>query len=99
RRGRCPARVARPADRARALARRRTAGHPARPRPGRQGRRLLPPAGPPGGETVEVAFPSGRTADEICTTEIATVAWAAQMGTLTFHPWPVRRSDVDHPPD
>jgi DNA primase len=25
------------------------------------------------------------------------VAWAANLGTLTFHPWPVRRPDVDHP--
>jgi DNA primase len=25
------------------------------------------------------------------------VAWAAQMGTITFHPWPVRAEDVDHP--
>jgi DNA ligase D-like protein (predicted polymerase) len=48
-------------------------------------------------ETAEIAFPSGRTADEICPTEIAVVAWAAQMGTITFHPWPVRREDVDHP--
>jgi len=23
--------------------------------------------------------------------------WCAHMGTLTFHPWPVRRADVDHP--
>jgi DNA ligase D-like protein (predicted polymerase) len=46
---------------------------------------------------VEVEFPSGRKATEICPTEIATVAWAAHMGTLTFHPWPVRRDDVDHP--
>ncbi|HEX6712589.1 MAG TPA: non-homologous end-joining DNA ligase [Thermoleophilaceae bacterium] len=48
-------------------------------------------------ETAEIAFPSGRTADEICPTEIAVVAWAAQMGTITFHPWPVRADDVDHP--
>jgi DNA ligase D-like protein (predicted polymerase) len=48
-------------------------------------------------ETVGITFPSGRTADEVCPTEIATVAWAAQMGTITFHPWPVRRGDVDHP--
>ncbi len=48
-------------------------------------------------EEVEVTFPSGRTAKEICPTEIATVAWAAHMGTVTFHPWPVRRADVDHP--
>jgi DNA ligase D len=52
---------------------------------------------PPYLETVEIKFPSGRTADEICPTEIAVVGWAAQMGTITFHPWPVRRADVDHP--
>ena len=48
-------------------------------------------------ETVQVTFPSGRTADEICPTEIAVPVWCAQMGTLTFHPWPVRRADVDRP--
>ncbi|HKE49915.1 MAG TPA: non-homologous end-joining DNA ligase [Actinomycetes bacterium] len=48
-------------------------------------------------ETATIAFPSGRTADEVCPTEVATVAWAANLGTLTFHPWPVRRSDADHP--
>src|SRR6516164_8503437 len=47
--------------------------------------------------TATIRFPSGRTADEICPTEIAVVAWAAQMGTITFHPWPVRREDLDHP--
>src|SRR5215207_7161789 len=48
-------------------------------------------------ETVEITFPSGRKAEEICPTEIAVPVWCAQMGTLTFHPWPVRRDDVDHP--
>ena len=48
-------------------------------------------------ETATIEFPSGRTADEICPTEVAVVGWAAQMGTITFHPWPVRRDDVDHP--
>jgi DNA ligase D-like protein (predicted polymerase) len=48
-------------------------------------------------ETARIAFPSGRFADEICPTEIAVIAWAAHMGTITFHPWPVRREDVDHP--
>ena len=48
-------------------------------------------------ESVEVTFPSGRTAEEICPTEIAVPVWCAQMGTLTFHPWPVRRTDVDQP--
>jgi DNA ligase D-like protein (predicted polymerase) len=48
-------------------------------------------------ETVRVTFPSGRTADEVCPTEVAVPVWCAHMGTLTFHPWPVRRRDVDHP--
>ncbi len=48
-------------------------------------------------QTAEIRFPSGRTADEICPTEVAVVGWAAQMGTITFHPWPVRSNDVDHP--
>jgi DNA ligase D-like protein (predicted polymerase) len=48
-------------------------------------------------ETAGITFPSGRTADEICPTEIAVPAWCAQMGTLTFHPWPVRRDAPDHP--
>jgi DNA ligase D-like protein (predicted polymerase) len=48
-------------------------------------------------ENCEVTFPSGRTAKEVCPTEIAVPVWCAQMGTLTFHPWPVRREDVDKP--
>jgi DNA ligase D len=52
---------------------------------------------PPYVQTVRITFPSGRHADEICPTQLADVAWAAQMGTITFHPWPVRRADVDHP--
>ncbi|GAA3076063.1 hypothetical protein GCM10020000_71770 [Streptomyces olivoverticillatus] len=47
--------------------------------------------------TGRIAFPSGRYADEICPTETAAVLWAANLGCLTFHPWPVRRSDTDHP--
>lgn len=57
----------------------------------------VPQGAPPYVQTAHITFPSGRTADEVCPTEIATVAWCAQMGTLTFHPWPVRRVDVDHP--
>jgi DNA ligase D-like protein (predicted polymerase) len=48
-------------------------------------------------ESVEITFPSGRNAEEICPTEIAVPVWCAHMGTLTFHPWPVRRDDVDRP--
>lgn len=57
----------------------------------------LPKAAPDWIETARITFPSGRTADELCPTEPAALVWAAQMGTLTFHPWPVRRPDVDHP--
>jgi DNA primase len=57
----------------------------------------VPKGAPDYVETCRIAFPSGRFADEVCPTEIAVVGWAAQMGTITFHPWPVRRDDVDHP--
>jgi DNA ligase D len=57
----------------------------------------IPRGAPDYVETARIQFPSGRFADEICPTEIAVVGWAAQMGTITFHPWPVRRDDVDHP--
>jgi DNA ligase D len=57
----------------------------------------IPKGAPDYVETARIQFPSGRSADEICPTEVAVVAWAAQMGTITFHPWPVRSSDVDHP--
>jgi DNA ligase D len=57
----------------------------------------IPRGAPAYVETARIEFPSGRHADEVCPTELAVVAWAAQMGTITFHPWPVRRDDVDHP--
>src|SRR4051812_13577464 len=57
----------------------------------------IPRGAPDYVETCRIEFPSGRHADEICPTEIAVVAWCAHMGTITFHPWPVRRADVDHP--
>src|ERR671916_1674422 len=57
----------------------------------------IPRGAPDYVQTARIEFPSGRYADEVCPTDVATVAWAAQMGTLTFHPWPVRSDDVDHP--
>ena len=47
--------------------------------------------------TGRISFPSGRYADELCPTEAAAVVWAANLGCLTFHPWPVRRGDTEHP--
>lgn len=57
----------------------------------------VPQGAPDYVETVTITFPSGRTADEICPTELAVVAYCANLGTLTFHAWPVRRPEVDHP--
>jgi DNA ligase D len=57
----------------------------------------IPRGAPEYVQTARIQFPSGRHADEVCPTEVAVVGWAAQMGTLTFHPWPVREDDVDHP--
>jgi DNA ligase D len=52
---------------------------------------------PPWVETAKITFPSGRTADELCPTDLAHVVWAAQMNTIVFHAWPVRRTDTDQP--
>jgi len=52
---------------------------------------------PPWIETAEIAFPSGRKAVELAPADLAHVAWAAQMGTVVFHPWPVRAIDTDQP--
>jgi DNA ligase D len=47
--------------------------------------------------SAKITFPSGRTADELCPVDLAHVAWAAQMGTIVFHPWPVRAARPDQP--
>jgi DNA ligase D len=59
----------------------------------------VPRGAPDWAGSARITFPSGRTADELCPPpgETAFGVWAAQMGTVTFHPWPVRRPDLDHP--
>ena len=57
----------------------------------------LPKGAPEWVETVEVKFPSGRTADELCVVELADVIWAVQMSTVEFHPWHSRRADTEKP--
>jgi len=57
----------------------------------------IPSGAPPWIETVHVEFPSGREADELCVTELASVIWAVQMSTVEFHPWNSRRADVERP--
>ncbi|MBO0840113.1 MAG: ATP-dependent DNA ligase, partial [Sciscionella sp.] len=57
----------------------------------------VPKGAPEWVQSARITFPSGRTADEVCPTEPAVLAWAANLGTFDFHPWPVRRPHVDHP--
>ncbi|MEV8375696.1 non-homologous end-joining DNA ligase [Kribbella sp. NPDC056861] len=58
----------------------------------------LPNGAPDWMETVQVTFPRyNRTADELCVTELAHVAWAVQMSTVEFHPWNSRRADTEKP--
>jgi bifunctional non-homologous end joining protein LigD len=47
--------------------------------------------------TVQLAFPSGRTADEIVVDDAAGLAWIVNLGCLELHPHPVRTADLDHP--
>jgi len=57
----------------------------------------LPNGAPSWVDTVRVDFPSGRHADELCVTELASVVWAVQMSTVEFHPWNSRRADAERP--
>src|SRR5690349_8165614 len=47
--------------------------------------------------TVELAFPSGRTADEVVVTDEAALAWVINLGCIDLNPHPVRAADLDHP--
>src|SRR5246500_2423569 len=58
----------------------------------------IPSGAPDWLETVQIYFPRfGRTADELCVTELASVIWAVQMSTVEFHPWNSRRADTERP--
>jgi bifunctional non-homologous end joining protein LigD len=48
-------------------------------------------------QTVELRFPSGRTADEVVVTDEAALAWVINLGCIDLNPHPVRASDLDHP--
>ena len=47
--------------------------------------------------TVELAFPSGRTADEVVVDNEAALAWVVNLGCIDLNPHPVRSADLDHP--
>jgi DNA ligase D-like protein (predicted polymerase) len=48
-------------------------------------------------ETVELSFPSGRTAEEVVVRDAAQLAWVVNLGCIDLNPHPVRASDLDHP--
>src|SRR5437870_6243700 len=48
-------------------------------------------------ETVELSFPSGRTAHEIVVRDAAQLAWVINLGCIDLNPHPVRADDLEHP--
>jgi bifunctional non-homologous end joining protein LigD len=47
--------------------------------------------------TVQLAFPSGRTADEVVLDDAAGLAWVANLGCLDLNPHAIRATDMEHP--
>jgi DNA ligase D-like protein (predicted polymerase) len=47
--------------------------------------------------TVTLAFPSGRTAEELVVDDAAGLVWIVNLGCIELHPHPVRSADLDHP--
>jgi DNA ligase D-like protein (predicted polymerase) len=47
--------------------------------------------------TVTLAFPSGRTAEEVVVDDAAGLAYVVNLGCIELHPHPVRTGDLDHP--
>jgi bifunctional non-homologous end joining protein LigD len=52
---------------------------------------------PPWIETVELVFPSGRTAREIVVRDAAQLLWIVNLGCIDLNPHPVRADDLGHP--
>jgi DNA ligase D-like protein (predicted polymerase) len=48
-------------------------------------------------ETVELRFPSGRTASEVVVRDAAPLVWVVNLGCIDLNPHPVRAEDLDHP--
>jgi bifunctional non-homologous end joining protein LigD len=47
--------------------------------------------------TVELSFPSGRTADEVVVDNPAALVWVINLGCIDLNPHPVRSGDLEHP--
>jgi len=56
-----------------------------------------PKSVPPFIRTVELSFPSGRSADEVVVDNAAALAWVVNLGCIDLNPHPVRSADLDHP--
>ena len=56
-----------------------------------------PESRPPWIDTVELRFPSGRSAVEVVPRDAATLAWAVNLGCIDLNPHPVRSGDLEHP--
>ncbi|PYM26118.1 MAG: DNA primase [Candidatus Rokuibacteriota bacterium] len=56
-----------------------------------------PEARPDWVETVELRFPSGRTAREIVVRDAAQLLWIVNLGCIDLNPHPVRADDLEHP--
>jgi len=52
---------------------------------------------PPYVRTVELSFPSGRTADEVVVDGPPALAWVVNLGCIDLNPHPVRSGDLEHP--
>jgi bifunctional non-homologous end joining protein LigD len=48
-------------------------------------------------QTATVTFPSGRHARELVPGDAAHLVWGVNLGVIDWNPWPVRRTDLDHP--
>jgi DNA ligase D-like protein (predicted polymerase) len=48
-------------------------------------------------ETVELRFPSGRTAREVVVRDAAQLLWIVNLGCIDLNPHPVRADDLEHP--
>jgi bifunctional non-homologous end joining protein LigD len=57
----------------------------------------VPDGAPDWLQTATVTFPSGRHARELVVADGAHLAWGVNLGVVDWNPWPVRRSDLDHP--
>jgi DNA ligase D-like protein (predicted polymerase) len=48
-------------------------------------------------ETVELRYPSGRSAHEVVVRHAADLAWLVNLGCVDLHPHPTRAEDLEHP--